>query len=118
MSVSVMGKVIVIVNSYTAAEALLDKKGAINANRPPVPAAARYAGLWQHVAFLQMGERHRRHRRLLHQVIGTKQSIEKFYEIEEQEGRKLLRKILASPQDHLKHVRQYVLSAGSIGAVA
>ena len=55
---------------------------------------------------LQHGDTHRKHRRLFHQYIGTKSSLEAFYPAEEAEAKQLVRNVLKSPDNLLAHVRR------------
>ena len=55
---------------------------------------------------LQHGDTHRKHRKLFHQYIGTKSSLEAFYPAEEAEAKQLVRNVLKSPDNLLAHVRR------------
>ena len=53
--------------------------------------------------FLRYGERFRRHRRWMHDAIGSKASIQKYRPIQIREAHLLLRNLLESPDAFLEH---------------
>lgn len=52
------------------------------------------------------GERFRRIRKDMHQVIGTSAAMRKFYRLEEIEVRRFLLKVLETPRELAEHIRR------------
>ena len=87
---------------------MLDKKSAIYSDRPVLQMAGELVGWKYTLVLLPYGDRFRRYRRLFHSLIGNQTMIKRFYPGEELEALKLLRRILAKPDDLAAHVRKYV----------
>ena len=100
-----MGTQYVVLNSHNAAKGLLEKKSAITSNRPRFTMGG-LVGWGDITGFLQHGDTHRKHRKLFHQYIGTKSSLEAFYPAEEAEARQFVRNVVKNPDDLLAHVRR------------
>ncbi|KAG6895729.1 hypothetical protein C0992_012999 [Termitomyces sp. T32_za158] len=63
------------------------------------------------LGLIPYGNRFRSYRRLLHDVIGSKASIQKFYDVEQVETHRFIRRVLADPADLAQHIRH---TAGAI----
>ncbi len=107
-SVTVLGQPLIILNSAQMCKEMLDKKSAIYSDRPVLQMAGELVGWKYTLVLLPYGDRFRRYRRLFHSLIGNQAMIKRFYPSEELEARKLLRRILAKPDDLAAHVRKYV----------
>jgi hypothetical protein len=106
VSISVFSQQMIIVNSVEVAIAMLDRKGSIYSNRPVIQMAGELIG-WKHTTALQnYGERLRSHRRFFSRLIGTSQTMSQYHALEEMETHKLLKRLLASPQDLPDHIRK------------
>lgn len=107
VSVSVLGRTMIIVNSFAIADALLNRKGSIYSDRPVLPMATELAGWDRTIALLRSGDRHRYFRAMYQKVMGTEEAAQKFHPLIEDETLKSIRRILAEhgPDDILKHVR-------------
>ncbi|KAJ6555570.1 cytochrome P450 [Mycena vulgaris] len=99
VSVSVLGETFVMVNSFEVATELLDKRSRIYADRPDAPMAGWLVGWKNIVSFLHYGEHFKQCRRLIHTLVGTPVSLKKLHHIHEQASHKMLKSILAKPQD-------------------
>lgn len=106
MSMKVMGTQMIVLNSFEATEHLLNRKSAVTSNRPDFTMASELIGWGNSTGFLQYGDTHRKHRKFFHQQIGTKSSLEAFYPAEEAEAKRLIRNVLESPDDLMKHTRR------------
>ncbi|TFY80876.1 hypothetical protein EWM64_g3141 [Hericium alpestre] len=63
------------------------------------------------MALMQYGEEFREHRRMLHRLVGTTASVEKFSPIEERETHRFLRRVLQQPDTVPEQIRR---TAGAI----
>lgn len=111
VSISVFGQHMIIVNSVESAIDMLEKKGAIYSERPTIQMGGEMIGWKNSLALLPYGDRLKKHRRLFHQSIGSNTSLSQFYPVEEAEAHKFLKRLLISPHDLAKHIRQ---TAGAI----
>ena len=109
MSVTVFGQRIVILNSARAAVDLLEKRGAKYAGRPYLTAAGEMMGWDQSLVLNQYTDRFRGMRRMLHQFMGSRTHVTRFYGIEEEETRRFLRHVMNYPENLSEHIRRYVL---------
>ncbi|KAG5721459.1 O-methylsterigmatocystin oxidoreductase [Termitomyces sp. T112] len=110
-SVTVLGQTIVILNSVKIAIEILEKKGSIYSDRPVLQMAGNLIGWRKGLGLMSYGDRFRRFRRLFHDIIGSKTSIQQFYYIEHVETHQFLRRVLANPVDLAHHIRH---TAGAI----
>jgi hypothetical protein len=60
------------------------------------------------MGLLPYGDRLKNYRRLFHRLIGSNISMSQFHPIVEAETHKFLKRILSTPEDLEKHVRQCV----------
>ena len=60
----------------------------------------------QSLALLRYGDRFRTLRKNLHQYIGTKNAIAAFHPLEEVETRRLLLRLLRTPDGFMDHIRK------------
>ncbi|EPS98973.1 hypothetical protein FOMPIDRAFT_1050972 [Fomitopsis schrenkii] len=97
ISVHLLGKPIVILNSSHLANDILGKKSAIYSDRPLVPVAGELMG-WRRILVLhRYGPRWREIRRLFSQTIGTHNSLMRLADGLEQEACEFVRRIAADP---------------------
>ncbi|KAG6375607.1 cytochrome P450 [Boletus reticuloceps] len=110
ISLRVMGMRYVVLNSLKATNDLLEKKSAITSNRPHFAMGGDLVGWGNSTLFLPYGDTHRKHRKFLHQQIGTKSSLEAFYLAEEEEAKQFVRNVLKNPDDLVAHSRRMAAS--------
>ena len=96
-----------MINSFEVAKDLLDKRSSIYADRPDAPMAGILVGWKNIVSFLHYGDHFKQCRRLIHTLVGTPVSLKKLHHIHEQETHKLLKGILARPDDLEHLIMQY-----------
>jgi hypothetical protein len=58
------------------------------------------------LGLLPYGSRLRNHRKMLHHVVGTPNAVSKFNNVIEEEMHRLLKRLVASPEDLLSHVKR------------
>lgn len=100
-----MGQTVIHVNSYKAAEDLLEKRSGIYSERPTLTMCGELIG-WDKALILSRGDRHRTYRRLFHRIIGNHAHLKQFYPVEEEETRKFLQRVMQEPDKLNMHVRQ------------
>ncbi|KXN92569.1 O-methylsterigmatocystin oxidoreductase [Leucoagaricus sp. SymC.cos] len=105
VSVSILGKRFIIVNSVQIAVDMLEKKGSIYSERPIVTMGGELIGWKNAMALLPYGERLRSYRRLFYHTIGNSTSMSTFHSVEEAETHKFLKRLVSSPQYLAKHIR-------------
>ncbi|PAV18972.1 cytochrome P450 [Pyrrhoderma noxium] len=115
-SLSIMGHKLIIINDYTSAMDLLDKRSLNFSDRPDLTFAGVMIGLENTLPFIHYGEDHRMMRKCLHQVIGTKQAVQRYYDREDVEVRRYLYKTLQDPSRFRDHLRS--LSGALILSIA
>lgn len=97
ISVHLLGKLIVILNSSHVADGMLGKKSAISSDRPLFPVAGEVMGWRRLLALHQYGPRWREICRLFSQTIGTHNSLMRLANGLEKEACELVRRIAADP---------------------
>lgn len=118
----------IIINSYPVAQALFEQKGANYSDRPVLSMLGELGGWNQVTPFVGINPegRMRFHRRFMQQIIGTRQNMERFHLLQEEEMRRLLRRIYNQPrysalQGHVAQcvlARHYYFRDDQISAVA
>jgi len=108
VGVSILGQDMLVINTEEIAVELLDKKSLKYSDRPNVAMAGELVGWKDSLGMLSLGDRFRKHRKMIHQVIGTPATTAKHHAVQEREVRQLLVKLLEAPHDFAKHIRRYV----------
>jgi hypothetical protein len=91
---------------------MLDRKSAIYSDRPVFWMGGELSGWKNTLVLTPYGARFRAIRRLLHQFVGTRATMEEHADVEEEETHRLVLRILQDPrpQNLAEHVRKYVAS--------
>jgi cytochrome P450 len=100
-----MGRTIIILNSFEAADAILNRKGGVSADRPQLP-MTRLVGADKFVAALN-GEKHRSARTFCHKALGTGAAVHPYLPLIEDEIRKSMLSIASDPGAFVDHIRRY-----------
>lgn len=109
ISLTVLGKPLIILNSPKAAQDMLNKKSSIYSSRPHYTMACDLVGWKDVLVLLPYGDRLRAYRRMIHQVIGTRASVDKFNGTIEGEAQICVRRMLKDPDNFVGPVRKYVI---------
>jgi hypothetical protein len=104
--VTVLGQVIIFINSPRVAFDLLDKRSSIYSDRPHLQMAGELVGFRHIMGLLPYGDRFRRYRKIFYGWVGSPKSIGSHHGTQEIEARRLLRRIHDSPDDFQSHVRE------------
>lgn len=108
ISLTVLGKPLIILNSPKAAQDMLNKKSSIYSSRPHYTMACDLVGWKDVLVLLPYGDRLRAYRRMIHQVIGTRASVDKFNGTIEGEAQICVRRMLKDPDNFVGPVRKGV----------
>ncbi|KAK0434405.1 cytochrome P450 [Desarmillaria tabescens] len=111
VSVSILGRRLVVINSAQMAISILDKKSSIYSDRPVVGMGGELVGWRNSLALMPYGARFRNHRRLAHQLFGNNATMNQFLPMLESEMRRSLKRIFIRPEGLSEHIRK---TAGSI----
>ncbi|RDW81591.1 cytochrome P450 [Aspergillus mulundensis] len=123
-SLTVFGQTIVIINEARIAFDLLEKRSTIYSSRPrmvfagemysftqarPFRNSSLFSVLrigWEHSLAMQpYSDTFRAYRKAMHRVLGTKNAISQFDQLQEVEVRRLLLRILKKPDNLVHHIR-------------
>ncbi|KAI5121129.1 hypothetical protein M0805_002801 [Coniferiporia weirii] len=108
MTARVLGRTVIVLNTFAAARDLLDRKSGTFSDRPSMPLAT-LMGLGSTMPFLTYGSRLRKHRRMMHKHFGLQAlSEEPFKSIQENHVRNFLRDLLNRPGGFLKDLHKLV----------
>ncbi|KAF7558022.1 hypothetical protein G7046_g5928 [Stylonectria norvegica] len=104
-SVTVLGTTMVILHCNRAVQDILVKRSTKTSGRPSFYFANEMCGFGGLTSNLTHGSMHRLHRKLMHQQMGTKSLVEKFYDVQDVESRRLLLRVLNNPADLIAHIK-------------
>ncbi|KAJ6467859.1 cytochrome P450 [Mycena sanguinolenta] len=97
------GTSVIVLSSFEATEALLEKRSSIYSDRPKSPMAGDLMGWDFLLAMMKYGDEWRIHRRLINQEFNVVAS-RKFHDAERIAARAFLRRLLDNPEGFLKHL--------------
>ena len=104
-SVTVMGMTLVILHDKALAHDLLEKSAGKTSGRPEMVMANKLCG-YESIAVCQSyTPTFRRYRKLLHQELGTKTTAAQFHNVQEEEVKRQLVRILREPEGLLSHYK-------------
>ena len=107
---TILGQPTVIINSPKLAVDILNKKSAIYSSRPHLTMACDLVGWKDILVLLKYTDKFKSCRRMLHGVIGTRVSVEKFRDTLEEESALMVRRLLNEPRNFVGPVRKYVFA--------
>ncbi|EPT02822.1 hypothetical protein FOMPIDRAFT_54955 [Fomitopsis schrenkii] len=111
MSVSILGQRMVIINSAQVAVELLDRKSSIYSDRPHMVMIGEMVGWTRIVSLHNYGPRFRETRRLLSQMLGSREKVAHLAPLLEAEEHRFLLRVMRDPGSLVAQVRK---AAGSI----
>ncbi|KAI0640914.1 cytochrome P450 [Trametes meyenii] len=98
----------IVLNSVEAANTLLTKRSAKYSDRPRMVLLGELMGMGSTLVPMPYGERFRKHRRSMHEAIGTREQLDAHRHVQRREVRSLLNRLLESPDRFLEHLHLYV----------
>ncbi|PBK88008.1 cytochrome P450 [Armillaria gallica] len=110
LSISILGRRLVVINSAQTAIDILDKKGAFYSDRPIMGMIGELMGFKNWLVLLPYGPRFRNQRRLVRQQLSSHAAMKQFSLIVEHETGRLLRRLSAKPE-HLSDQIQKTIGA-------
>lgn len=104
-SITVLGQVIIIIHDRQAAQEILENQAIRSSARPISEFASNLCGYEEFTVSLQYDEKLRRHRRYIHQQLGTKALASKFNDIQVLGAGRFLLRVLNEPGAVFKHLK-------------
>ncbi|KLO12343.1 cytochrome P450 [Schizopora paradoxa] len=104
-SITVFGQHIVIINDAQIAFDLFEKRSAIYSDRPTLVFGGEMCGWENTLAMQHYSPRFRAYRKNIYQLMGSKNAINKFNPLIEEETRRTLIRIVEDPQQLMGHIR-------------
>ncbi|EIN07330.1 cytochrome P450 [Punctularia strigosozonata HHB-11173 SS5] len=104
ISVKAFGQHIVVLGSLKACTDLCEKRSSVYSDRPDLPMLKELMGWGWLIGFMGYGAEWRTQRRAFHQVLNSRESAS-YQPIQVREARKLLKRLLVSPERFYHHVR-------------
>lgn len=108
MSVSILGQRMVIINSAQVAVELLDRKSSIYSDRPHMVMIGEMVGWTRIVSLHNYGPRFRETRRLLSQMLGSREKVAHLAPLLEAEEHRFLLRVMRDPGSLVAQVRKCV----------
>ncbi|KAF8169142.1 cytochrome P450 [Mycena galopus ATCC 62051] len=102
----VLGQRLVFLSSAEATMDLLDKKGSIYGDKPPLVMIGELCSCEPTVAFTRLGDQSRRQCKLINQALGV-QVIPSYHLLMEKETLSFIRRLVADPSNYIRHTRRY-----------
>jgi fumagillin biosynthesis cytochrome P450 monooxygenase len=104
--VSILGQPLIILHDREAANAILEKTSTKTSGRPQFVFGNEMCGYNQILSFKPYGKQLKQHRKLVHQQLGTKTAASRFRDVQDVESRRLLLRILDSPEKLFEHIKK------------
>ncbi|KAL7278452.1 LOW QUALITY PROTEIN: hypothetical protein ACG7TL_007450 [Trametes sanguinea] len=98
----------IVLNSLQAATDVLTNRSAKHSDRPRMVLLAELMNQACSLPAMPYGERFRKHRRWMHEAVGTKERLDAYRSIQQREVRNLLKNLLSSPERFIQHCHLYV----------
>ncbi|KAJ6494240.1 cytochrome P450 [Mycena sanguinolenta] len=104
ISLNLAGDTVIVLNSLSAVDDLLEHKSAIYSDRPPFPMLNDLVGFHWNIAFMRYGRRWKEHRKVFLQQFQPSEVL-LHRPVELAAARVLLQKLLDSPDKYERHLR-------------
>jgi len=105
--IEIMGKHIVVLNSFDVAMEMLHKKSSKYSDRPILPMCGELVGCKYTLPLLPYGDLFRETRRKFHRFIGTHAVVKECHENGQLEVHRFLKRVLEHPEQLALHIRRY-----------
>ncbi|GKU05619.1 unnamed protein product [Fusarium langsethiae] len=103
--VSIFGQSLVLLHDRDAANTILEKTSTKTSGRPQFIFGNEMCGYNQILSFQPYGKTFKQQRKLIHQQLGTKATASRFRDVQDVESRRLLLRILKSPEQLSTHIK-------------
>ncbi|VTT78182.1 unnamed protein product [Fusarium fujikuroi] len=104
-SVTVLGMILVIIHDKEAAHDLLEKSSLKTSGRPDMTFVNKMCGYSSWMITKGYTSVFRKHRKLIHQELGSKSRVSRFHDVQETEVNRQLVRALKEPNKWLEHLR-------------
>ncbi|KAL1984336.1 hypothetical protein VTN96DRAFT_9294 [Rasamsonia emersonii] len=104
-SVTALRQTYIILNDVRLAFELLEKRSAIHSSRPRLVFGNEMVGWRNFLSSVEYSSRFRAYRKLMGRLLGSKDSVSRFYPLQEVEVRRFLWRVLQKPDDLVQHLR-------------
>jgi fumagillin biosynthesis cytochrome P450 monooxygenase len=104
-SVTVMGQPMIILHDKEAARELMVQNSMKTSSRPQFAFALNMGRFGTFLPFMSYGDTFRRHRKFIHQQLGTQALASQYNWVQEAEAAHLLLRALEHPQDLMQHFK-------------
>jgi fumagillin biosynthesis cytochrome P450 monooxygenase len=111
-SVTILRQTMVILHDRDDVHELMEKNSLKTSSRPSFEFASNWCNFRKFTACKPYDDVFRRHRKFMHQQLGTKKSIEQYHTVLEAEAGRFLLRLLEAPQNLTQHLKTYVQSPG------
>jgi hypothetical protein len=106
-SITVLGQPMIAIHDKTAADVILEKTSLKTSGRPKFT-FANECGFNDLLPIRQYDAESKRHRKFIHQYLGTKKAVSAFDMIQDVESRRLLLNTLNDPDNIVEHFKKLV----------
>lgn len=106
-SLKVLNKAIIIINDVDTAYELHDKRAKNSSDRPTMTFSGEMLGWNNSPTHMSYSERLLKHRKQLHQIIGTKNGVSRFNHLQEVEIRRFLLRNLNKSTEFFHNIKLY-----------
>lgn len=96
----------VVLNAAKDAIALLDKRSNIYSDRPVLMMGGEMVGWKYTLALTPYGDRFREYRKFIYKLVGGRNQMEKYQDLEEYETKRFLKRVLKDPEHVSEHIRK------------
>lgn len=105
---SVFGQSLIIIHDRDVAHELFEKVSTKTSGRPSFPMASKACGYERFLSLHQYDNTFRQHRKLVHQQLGTRAATARFRDIQDEESRRFLLRVLDDPENLFQHIKRQV----------
>ncbi|KAL1938285.1 hypothetical protein VTO73DRAFT_11736 [Trametes versicolor] len=98
----------IVLNSFQAATDLLTKRSATYSDRPRMILLGELMDQASALPPMPYGDRFRKHRRWMHDAVGSRERLATLRSVQLSGARKLLRNLLRTPEQFVEHLQLYV----------
>ncbi|KHN98350.1 Cytochrome P450 [Metarhizium album ARSEF 1941] len=109
-SITVLGQTTIILHGKQEVQDLLENMSTKTSDRP-LSTFVRMTGCDRYITFMSYNATWRRHRKIMHQFLGTEKLSRRFDGVLDLESRRLLLRVLATPQNLIQHFKTQASAA-------
>ncbi|KAL1692795.1 cytochrome P450 [Schizophyllum commune] len=118
VSTRILGRTVVIVNSYEKAYEMMEQKSQMYSSRPRLTMPAELMGWGDGLAFVEYGPRLRAYRRIFHRELGSREAVSAYADVQEAHAKTFARSCWREPKrfrEHAVHMSGSLILAVAYG---